>query len=48
MHTDLKPRKYWGVMGVDYWNVVDWKKEHDEFEVGMICVLFIIIFLRKK
>ncbi|XP_063937160.1 endoribonuclease Dicer homolog 2-like [Daucus carota subsp. sativus] len=33
MHTDLKPRKYWGVMGVDYWNVVDWKKEHDEFEV---------------
>ena len=48
MHTDLKAGKYWGEMGVDYWNAADWKKEQGEFEVSIKCVLFIFIFLRKK
>ncbi|KAK1365543.1 Helicase ATP-binding domain-containing protein [Heracleum sosnowskyi] len=31
-HTDLKVGKFWGEMGVDFWNAADWKKQQ-EFEV---------------
>ena len=37
MHTDLKVGRYWGEMGVDFWNAADWKKQQDEFEVSLIC-----------
>ncbi|KAK3028012.1 hypothetical protein RJ639_040011, partial [Escallonia herrerae] len=33
MHTDLKVGKYWGAMGVDYWDAATWKQQYDEFEV---------------
>ncbi|KAK1360689.1 hypothetical protein POM88_045163 [Heracleum sosnowskyi] len=32
MHTDLMVGKYWGEMGVEFWNASDWKKQQDEFE----------------
>ncbi|KAH9670550.1 Endoribonuclease Dicer [Citrus sinensis] len=34
MHTDLKVGKYWGDMGVDFWDGATWKEEmskHEEF-----------------
>ncbi|KAK3016702.1 hypothetical protein RJ639_005640 [Escallonia herrerae] len=33
MHTDLKVGKYWGAMGVNYWDAATWKQQYDEFEV---------------
>lgn len=39
MHTDLKVGKYWGEMGVDYWDAATWKKEQDEYEVSSISLL---------
>ncbi|KAL2941463.1 Endoribonuclease Dicer-like protein 2 [Bienertia sinuspersici] len=33
MHTDLKVGKYWGDMGVDFWDAATWQKELDEHEV---------------
>ncbi|XP_015169591.1 endoribonuclease Dicer homolog 2-like isoform X2 [Solanum tuberosum] len=34
MHTDLKVGKYWGEMGVDYWDAATWQQQvdaHEEF-----------------
>ncbi|XP_022864537.1 endoribonuclease Dicer homolog 2 isoform X3 [Olea europaea var. sylvestris] len=33
MHTDLKVGKYYGELGVDYWDAATWKHEMDEHEV---------------
>lgn len=38
-HTDLKVGKYWGEMGVDYWDAATWKQQKEEYEV---VVLFFI------
>ncbi|GJX64481.1 hypothetical protein Tco_0298824 [Tanacetum coccineum] len=35
-HLDLKVVEYWGEKGVDYWNVVEWKKEKYENQVQEI------------
>ncbi|GJS65041.1 hypothetical protein Tco_0679605 [Tanacetum coccineum] len=35
-HLDLKVVEYWGEKGVDYWNVVEWKKEKYENHVQEI------------
>ena len=40
MHTDLKVGKYWGDMGVDYWDAATWKQQVDEFEV---CSIFLYV-----
>ncbi|KAK6915779.1 Helicase, C-terminal [Dillenia turbinata] len=33
LHTDLKVGKYWGEMGVDFWDANIWKQEQDKYEV---------------
>ncbi|XP_022864745.1 endoribonuclease Dicer homolog 2-like [Olea europaea var. sylvestris] len=33
MHTDLKVGKYYGELGVDFWDAATWKREKDEHEV---------------
>uniref|UniRef100_A0A803KMM7 Uncharacterized protein n=1 Tax=Chenopodium quinoa TaxID=63459 RepID=A0A803KMM7_CHEQI len=33
LHTDLKVGKYWGDMGVDFWDAAIWQKQLDEHEV---------------
>lgn len=33
MHTDLKVGKYWGDMGVDFWDADTWNKELEKHEV---------------
>ncbi|CAO2832596.1 unnamed protein product [Amaranthus hypochondriacus] len=33
MHTDLKVGKYWGEMGVDFWDAATWQKQLEEHEV---------------
>lgn len=33
MHTDLKVGKYWGDMGVDFWDAATWQKELEKHEV---------------
>ncbi|GAY66382.1 hypothetical protein CUMW_248260 [Citrus unshiu] len=33
MHTDLKVGKYWGDMGVDFWDGATWKEEMSKHEV---------------
>ncbi|KAH9734167.1 Endoribonuclease Dicer [Citrus sinensis] len=33
MHTDLKVGKYWGDMGVDFWDGATWKEEISKHEV---------------
>uniref|UniRef100_A0A803L442 Uncharacterized protein n=1 Tax=Chenopodium quinoa TaxID=63459 RepID=A0A803L442_CHEQI len=33
LHTDLKVGKYWGDMGVDFWDAAIWQKQLDEYEV---------------
>ncbi|KAL1825871.1 hypothetical protein ACET3Z_012649 [Daucus carota] len=45
-HTDLKAGKYWGEMGVDYWNAADWKKEQGEFEVLVMTPQILLDALR--
>lgn len=34
MHTDLKVGKYWGDMGVDFWDGATWKEEMSKHEVN--------------
>ncbi|KAF1002409.1 endoribonuclease Dicer homolog 2-like isoform X2 [Apium graveolens] len=46
MHTDLKVGKYWGEMGVDFWNAADWKKQQDEFEVLVMTPQILLNALR--
>ncbi|KAK1400758.1 endoribonuclease Dicer-like [Heracleum sosnowskyi] len=45
-HTDLKVGKYWGEMGVDFWNAADWKKQQDEFEVLVMTPQILLNSLR--
>ncbi|XP_074323641.1 endoribonuclease Dicer homolog 2-like isoform X2 [Apium graveolens] len=45
-HTNLKVGKYWGEMGVDFWNAADWKKEQDEFEVLVMTPQILLNALR--
>ncbi|XP_021890882.1 endoribonuclease Dicer homolog 2-like [Carica papaya] len=33
MHTDLKVGKYWGDMGVDFWDAAMWKQQINKHEV---------------
>nr|XP_017225094.1 PREDICTED: endoribonuclease Dicer homolog 2-like isoform X3 [Daucus carota subsp. sativus] len=46
MHTDLKVGRYWGEMGVDFWNAADWKKQQDEFEVLVMTPQILLNALR--
>ncbi|XP_074323275.1 endoribonuclease Dicer homolog 2-like [Apium graveolens] len=46
MHTDFKVGKYWGEMGVDFWNATDWKKQQDEFEVLVMTPQILLNALR--
>lgn len=36
MHTDLKVGKYWGEMGVDFWDAATWQKQLEEHEVSFL------------
>ncbi|KAF8378092.1 hypothetical protein HHK36_029428 [Tetracentron sinense] len=46
MHTDLKVGKYWGEMGVDYWDAATWKKELDKYEVFVMTPQILLDDLR--
>nr|XP_027087442.1 endoribonuclease Dicer homolog 2 isoform X4 [Coffea arabica] len=46
MHTDLKVGKYWGDMGVDYWDAATWKQQVDEFEVLVMTPAILLSALR--
>ncbi|KAM7525882.1 hypothetical protein LguiA_015784 [Lonicera macranthoides] len=46
MHTDLKVGKYWGAMGVDFWDAATWKKEQDEYEVLVMTPKILLDALR--
>ncbi|KAK3028008.1 LOW QUALITY PROTEIN: hypothetical protein RJ639_040007, partial [Escallonia herrerae] len=46
MHTDLKVGKYWGAMGVDYWDAATWKQQYDEFEVLVMTPAILLGALR--
>ncbi|XP_059665629.1 endoribonuclease Dicer homolog 2 isoform X2 [Cornus florida] len=46
MHTDLKVGKYWGDMGVDYWDAATWKQQQDEFEVLVMTPQILLDALR--
>lgn len=43
MHTDLKVGKYWGEMGVDYWDAATWQRQVDAHEVCMTYILSSVI-----
>lgn len=40
MHTDLKVGKFWGDMGVDFWDGAIWKQQVDKYEV---CKIFFVL-----
>ncbi|KAL3520480.1 hypothetical protein ACH5RR_018629 [Cinchona calisaya] len=46
MHTDLKVGKYWGDMGVDYWDAATWKQQVDKFEVLVMTPAILLSALR--
>ncbi|KAK3023834.1 hypothetical protein RJ639_044551, partial [Escallonia herrerae] len=46
LHTDLKVGKYWGEMGVDYWDAATWKQQLDEFEVLVMTPAILLGALR--
>ncbi|KAK6911762.1 Ribonuclease III domain [Dillenia turbinata] len=46
MHTDLKVGKYWGEMGVDFWDANVWKQEQDKYEVLMMTPAILLRALR--
>lgn len=41
MHTDLKVGKFWGEMGVDFWNAAIWKEKLDQYEVAGFSLMFL-------
>lgn len=43
MHTDLKVGKYWGEMGVDYWDAATWQQQVDNHEVCVNYILSLVI-----
>lgn len=46
MHTDLKVGKYWGEMGVDYWDAATWQKQVDDHEVLVMTPAILLAALR--
>ncbi|XP_058216237.1 endoribonuclease Dicer homolog 2 [Rhododendron vialii] len=46
MHTDLKVGKYWGEMGVDYWDAATWKQQKEEYEVLVMTPMILLDALR--
>ncbi|KAL8144233.1 hypothetical protein V2J09_017265 [Rumex salicifolius] len=46
MHTDLKVAKYWGEMGVDYWDASTWKQELEKNEVLVMTPMILLNALR--
>lgn len=46
LHTDLKVGKYWGEMGVDYWDAATWRKQVEEFEVFVMTPMILLDALR--
>ncbi|CAK9167068.1 unnamed protein product, partial [Ilex paraguariensis] len=46
MNTDLKVGKYWGEMGVDYWDAATWKQQRDEYEVLVMTPAILLDALR--
>ncbi|XP_077209764.1 endoribonuclease Dicer homolog 2-like isoform X2 [Tasmannia lanceolata] len=46
MHTDLKVRKLYGAMGVDYWDATTWKKELEKYEVFVMTAQILLDNLR--
>ncbi|KAL6980469.1 hypothetical protein U1Q18_022107 [Sarracenia purpurea var. burkii] len=46
MHTDLKVGKYWGEMGVDYWDAATWKQQEDKYEVFVMTPMILLDALR--
>ncbi|KAG5549524.1 hypothetical protein RHGRI_014751 [Rhododendron griersonianum] len=45
-HTDLKVGKYWGEMGVDYWDAATWKQQKEEYEVLVMTPMILLDALR--
>ncbi|KAJ4968818.1 hypothetical protein NE237_015519 [Protea cynaroides] len=45
-HTDLKVGKYWGEMGVDYWDAATWMKELDKYELFVMTPQILLDALR--
>jgi endoribonuclease Dicer len=45
-HTDLKVGKYWGEMGVDFWNAAIWQKEQSKHEVLVMTPMILLDALR--
>nr|CAD1820291.1 unnamed protein product [Ananas comosus var. bracteatus] len=46
MHTDLKVGKFWGEMGVDFWNAAIWKEKLDQYEVFVMTPQILLDNLR--
>ncbi|KAH0667918.1 endoribonuclease Dicer homolog 2-like isoform X1 [Solanum tuberosum] len=46
MHTDLKVGKYWGEMGVDYWDAATWQQQVDAHEVLVMTPAILLAALR--
>ncbi|XP_055829779.1 endoribonuclease Dicer homolog 2 [Solanum dulcamara] len=46
MHTDLKVGKYWGEMGVDFWDAATWKQQVDDHEVLVMTPAILLAALR--
>ncbi|TMW86618.1 hypothetical protein EJD97_021111 [Solanum chilense] len=46
MHTDLKVGKYWGEMGVDYWDAATWQRQVDAHEVLVMTPAILLAALR--
>ncbi|KAK4359766.1 hypothetical protein RND71_021995 [Anisodus tanguticus] len=46
MHTDLKVGKYWGEMGVDYWDAATWQRQVDDHEVLVMTPAILLAALR--
>ncbi|KAL6976932.1 hypothetical protein U1Q18_025719 [Sarracenia purpurea var. burkii] len=42
MHYDLKVGKYWGKMGVDYWDATTWKQQEHEYEVFVMTHMILL------
>ncbi|XP_052184122.1 endoribonuclease Dicer homolog 2-like isoform X2 [Diospyros lotus] len=48
MHTDLKVGKYWGEMGVDYWDARIWSQQVDNYEVLVMTPMILLNALRHR
>ncbi|GMH07608.1 hypothetical protein Nepgr_009448 [Nepenthes gracilis] len=48
MHTDLKVGKYWGEMGVDFWDAATWKEQQNKHEVLVMTPAILLDALRRS